>query len=425
MKRFLLFWLACPLCLFAQADEEYVYALPRNYDFVYVDNIRSVRLHPKAVETGYPLLELGAGNPLLLSFDDMDADAKNYYYTVEHCNADWSPSERVLKFDYIQGYTEDRIVTWSNSFNTLTPYTHYELELPNENMSFRYSGNYLLKVYLDTDEKDLILTRRFMVVETRFDVEPQLRRAADVGKLRTHQELDFTVLHPNIRVNMPQAEIRTAVLQNGRWGNAVTDLQPLFQRDDALMYDYQDKVVFPAVKEFRPLDLRNLQFRGPQVRVIRSTRYDWYVELFEDFVRPDLVYMFRRDLNGRWFPENRDIQGSDLRAEYINVTFTLQTEEQYDGDVYLIGGFSDWQPLPRFRLSYVAEKKGYQLTALLKQGYYDYMYAWVPKGGGPFDLARFEGNAMETENEYLFLVYHRPFGQLYDRLVVAKIFETQ
>jgi hypothetical protein len=149
------------------------------------------------------------------------------------------------------------------------------------------------------------------------------------------------------------------------------------------------------------------------------------VELFEDFVRPDLVYMFRRDLNGRWFPENRDIQGSDLRAEYINVTFTLQTEEQYDGDVYLIGGFSDWQPLPRFRLSYVAEKKGYQLTALLKQGYYDYMYAWVPKGGGPFDLARFEGNAMETENEYLFLVYHRPFGQLYDRLVVAKIFETQ
>jgi hypothetical protein len=425
MNKLVLLLLLLPVLLGAQPDEEYVYALPRPYDFVYVENIRSVRLHPKNVETGYPILELGGGNPLLLSFDDLDADAKNYYYTVEHCNADWTPSERVLKFDYIEGYTEDRIVTWNNSFNTLTPYTHYELELPNANMSFRYSGNYLLKVYLDADEKDLILTRRFMIVETQFYVEPQLQRAADVGKLRTHQELDFLVRHPNIRVNMPQAEIRMAVLQNGRWDHAVTGLNPLFQREDALVYDFQDKIVFPAGKEFRPLDLRNLQFRGPQVRAIRSTRYDWYVELFEDFVRPDMVYMFRRDLNGRWFPENRDIQGSDLRAEYIHVSFTLQAEEQQGGDVYLIGGFSDWRPLPQYRMEYAPEKKGYQLTALLKQGYYDYLYAFVPKGSEALDLARFEGNAQETENEYLFLIYHRPFGQLYDRLVAAKIFETQ
>jgi hypothetical protein len=135
--------------------------------------------------------------------------------------------------------------------------------------------------------------------------------------------------------------------------------------------------------------------------------------------------MFRRDLNGRWFPENRDIQGSDLRAEYIHVSFTLQAEEQQGGDVYLIGGFSDWRPLPQYRMEYAPEKKGYQLTALLKQGYYDYLYAFVPKGSEALDLARFEGNAQETENEYLFLIYHRPFGQLYDRLVAAKIFETQ
>ena len=422
----MIFWLLLmPVALLAQPDEEYVYALPRNYDFVYVENIRSVRLHPKNVETGYPLLELGSANPLVLTFDDLDADAKNYYYTVVHCNADWTPSERIVKFDYIEGYTEDRIVTWNNSFNTLTPYTHYELELPNASMSLRYSGNYLLKVYLDADEKDLILTRRFMVVEPGFFVEPKLQRAADVGKLRTHQEIDFVVRHPNIRVNMPQAEIRMAVLQNGRWDNAVTGLDPLYQRTDEMVYDFQDKIVFPAGKEFRPLDLRNLQFRGPQMRAIRSTRREWFVDLFEDFVRPDLVYLFWRDLNGRWFPENRDIRGDNLRCEYIQVNFTLKADEQMGGEAYIIGAFSDWKPLPRFRMAYDADKKAYTLTATLKQGYYDYMYAFVPNGDGPIDLGRFEGNAMETENEFLLLIYHRPFGQLYDRLVAARIFETQ
>ena len=54
---------------------------------------------------------------------------------------------------------------------------------------------------------------------------------------------------------------------------------------------------------------------------------------------------------------------------------------------------------------------------MLKQGYYNYYYAVVPKETNEIDLDRLEGNSQETENEYTILVYYRPFGTRYDQLV--------
>ena len=54
---------------------------------------------------------------------------------------------------------------------------------------------------------------------------------------------------------------------------------------------------------------------------------------------------------------------------------------------------------------------------MMKQGAYNDQYLdGTPgrTGGGP---AQEEGNFYETENEYLILVYHRPFGERYDRLI--------
>ena len=48
---------------------------------------------------------------------------------------------------------------------------------------------------------------------------------------------------------------------------------------------------------------------------------------------------------------------------------------------------------------------------------YNWLYLFVPEGNQIGQTAPSAGNFYETENEYLILVYHRPFGGRYDKLV--------
>ncbi len=68
-------------------------------------------------------------------------------------------------------------------------------------------------------------------------------------------------------------------------------------------------------------------------------------------------------------------------------------------------------------MTYNRETQAYEATALLKQGYYNYnclRRTVKPKEtADKTDKEKF----YETENEYIVLVYHRPNGGRYDKLV--------
>ncbi len=53
-------------------------------------NIKTVQLYKNGNQTSFPLLQLGSADGLELHFDDLDATVKNYYYTFQLCNWDWS-----------------------------------------------------------------------------------------------------------------------------------------------------------------------------------------------------------------------------------------------------------------------------------------------------------------------------------------------
>lgn len=422
IKKVLLPMLLLPAVAFAQpGSDEYVIPLPRNTDYIYTDNIRTVRCHADGIETSYPIIELNSGGQILVSFDDLDADYKDYYYTVEHCNADWTRSQDISEFDYLDGFREDRIVTMGNSVNTLINYTHYELLIPNAEIRITKSGNYLLKIYLNADVKDLVITRRFMIIEPIMSITAQVDNAADVAKLPTHQEVDFVVNHKDISITNPRLEIKVAVMQNGQWDKMITGISPMFQKPEELVYDFQDKITFPAGKEFRPLDMRSFQFRSQQIKLIQRTGFDWKVFLFDDLPRQSQAYFFLRDLNGRYFIENSDERGNDYFADYAEVEFNLKADEYPGGDVYVTGAFTDWQPRAQFRMKYDITKEKYTLKTKVKQGYYDYAYCFVPFNSEKTSLSAIEGDDYETNNEYLVLVYYRPFGERYDRLTGMKI----
>jgi len=85
----------------------------RYEDFIYQKNIKSVFLHPADFEMGLPVLDLNNPNEqLLLSFDDLDADVKNYSIYFIHCDAYWNPSD-LMTSEYIDGFFELNILNYS------------------------------------------------------------------------------------------------------------------------------------------------------------------------------------------------------------------------------------------------------------------------------------------------------------------------
>jgi hypothetical protein len=391
-----------------------------NYNHVYEPHIQTVQFHPVSSELEPPIVRLQQGTPLRLAFDDMEADNKNYTYSIVHCDRNWQPSD-LTEMEYLNGFQGELFREFAFSIKTLTLFTHYELTLPNQRMSWTKSGNYLLHIFDEEGSPFPVITRRFVVVENQVRVEAFNRVPSTVSKSRTHQEIDFIVDHQNLIIRNPLVEIGAVVLQNGRWDNAIMDLKPLFIRGKQSVFDYQDKIIFPGGNEFRSLDLRSLRTRSSQVAEIQRNPEFWEVRMAADKRRDRMVHLFYQDAEGQFVIDNFDQPfDPNLSADYVDVLFTLLSDDTFENrDVYLFGGFTDWKVQERYRLRYNPALNAYVGKAFLKQGFYDYWYvtldnqAEIPRPETAFT----EGNHDETNNRYSILIYYRPFGSRYDQVI--------
>ncbi|MEM9888808.1 MAG: type IX secretion system plug protein domain-containing protein [Bacteroidota bacterium] len=395
------------------------FSQPNDYEFIdytYQEYIKSVKFSVSGLDLSYPILDAESGNQLKLAFDDLEYEISNYFYKIVHCNADWTPSS-LSDLEYIDGFSEARIQNATYSFNTLIGYTHYDLYLPNRDTRFTKSGNYLLIVY-NEDDDELILTRRFMVVEPLLKISGDINAPVNVSKIRTHQEVDFRVNFEGVRLRNPQKEIRATVLQNGRWDNAVTDIPPMFVRVNELIYNYQGRIVFPGGNEYRFFDIRDLRVRNNSV--LNIDRFDNYydVTLYNDRKRRNDPYLFREDLNGNFVIDHRQNRQPDTQNDYAQVLFSLYSPAEYEGEVYIFGAFTDWQLKEDFKMIYNPNVSAYVQKVELKEGFYNYAYAveGKEKDAEP-SIQDTEGSWFSTENEYLILMYYRPFGARFDQLI--------
>jgi len=97
-------------------------------------NIFSVEIKANNKKISYPVIDL---NGLInLSFDDLDAENKDYYYQINHYDYKWKKS-KLFKVDYIDGFDDNLITNTNNSFNTLVDYNHYKITIPNEDLKLK------------------------------------------------------------------------------------------------------------------------------------------------------------------------------------------------------------------------------------------------------------------------------------------------
>lgn len=410
------------------SEQYYEGSFLRYEDFIYKKNIRTVQLQKADWEFSAPVLKLGSDEKLKLVFDDLDAESKSYKFTIIHCDASWMPSDRLMQSEYISGFFDDNINDFQYSKNTVQQYVHYELLFPTENLKPTKSGNYLLKVFLDYDQTDLVLTKRFMVVDERVNIVPDIHNATLLDEHNYKQEIDFSIQTSGYQITNAYQDLKVVILQNDRWDNAITKLKPLFVKDNELTYDYDQDNVFPGGNEYRNFDIKSLRWNSEFVRSISSdsTKKD-HVYLFPGKKRNFLQYMSDRDINGKYKITRQESSpaGSMTEAEYVFVHFTLPLKEAVEeGSLYVFGALTDWKYTNENKMHYNKALSQYEATLYLKQGYYNYQYVYLKDNEKSADESYIEGTHVETENDYAIYVYHKPISSNYDQLIGVKRFNS-
>ena len=401
---------------FAQQKLQYI-------DHTYRGSIKSVECYNTSKQGSFPVIPLSSNEQILLAFDDLEGRSRNFYYTLEHCDAQWNTS-RLSPAEYLQGFMEDRIMDYSYSSGTMQKYIHYEVKLPNRNIVPKLAGNYLLKAYEDSDQSRLIITRRIYVAGTAVGVAAELLPSNNVSARARNQKLNFQVNYGGLNVQNPYNDIKVLVMQNGRPETAQLNTRPTFIRGNQLIYNDFNSNDFAGGNEFRHFDMRTLKLNSERVvRILKDTANA--VLLLGDESRNRNSYLLEYDNDGNFFIINQDGRDARTDGDYAYVYFNLLPPDGLKGDIYITGKFNNYELNEASKLQFDAQRNRYTTIIKLKQGVYDYQYALLNPTTGKPDSTPLEGSFFETENEYQMLVYYRPPGSRWEELVGYKLVTTK
>jgi hypothetical protein len=386
---------------FSQVDEE---VDPPYY-------IKTITFKGNTNQSELPILRLG--EPLQLEFDVLNGDEADFYYVIEHYNYDWIPS-RLVKSRYLQGFDDQRIVNYENSFNTYQLYSHYRLQIPNNQTSLLVSGNYLMKIF--DEDGELMFSRKFMVYEETATVGVAVKRSRDVRFIHQKQSVDINIGSLNMNFVNPKQNVNVTIIQNNNLKTAITGLKPQYTLGNQLLYKYDTESSFWGGNEY--LFFENKNARGANIGVQFFDLKDVYHNyLFTDIIRATRPYTYNPDINGNFLITALDTDNVDIEADYTVLHFSLQHPEMLSyNNIHVYGNFNNYAITNDTKMTFNTDSGFYETRLLLKQGFYNYKYVVVDKNNN-VDEGAISGNFDQTENNYKVLVYYRDLGGLYDKLI--------
>ena len=385
-----------------------------------VPNIKTLQAGVSDEKYSLPIIELNSAQKIDIRFDEMSHESHTLAYKVIHCNADWTPSDLSTN-EYLEGFTNGYINNTERSVNTNYLYTHYQLSLPNDEMNFKISGNYVVFIYEDNDTDKPLAQACFSIVEPKVSIDANIRSNTDIELNGRLQQLDFDVLLNGYYVRDPMTEIKTVVRQNNRIDNEQNNLSPNYVSASKLSYINNKSLIFEGGNEYHNFDISSVYSAARGV-----DRIEFKNNHYEVFLLPDKIqgkkYVNDFDVNGRFLINHQEaFENVNTEADYMYVHFILPVQQVFfDGQLFLGGEFNYNLINNNSRLDYDNATGAYRQTLLLKQGGYNYQYWFLPKGAKKASVERVDGSYWETKNEYTIYIYHRAWGERYDRLIGVK-----
>lgn len=432
MKNLIILFTLFSLSISAQKKKNRDYFEPKKiiYDnHIYEPYIRTVQLYPTLSSAknaqatlNPPVVNLQDNQPLLLEFDCLNPEFQSFRVKIFHCNADWKPSV-LNEIEYLPEYNDFPINDYRNSFATKIPYTHFSIELP----KVKLAGNYIVMVYKNRNEEDIMFTRKFMVYQNRVNVGGRVSFANNVQKRLTHQQVNFGINFSSYEIIDPKQDLNVIIRQNFRDDKVTKPLIPFMvdsynKKLDYQFYDGENQ--FEGGSEFRMFDGRSTQQKLVNISKIIQGERESVIELYPEKTQNHLAYISVNDFNGMYVIDNYETNKGETESDYVRVSFMLKSDSLENKKVYVNGAFNDWQLDERNLMHYVPESQSYEIYLQLKQGIYNYNYITVDNQGSRSEID-FEGTHSQTENVYEVLVYHRPIGSRADALVGYSMIKTQ
>ncbi len=374
-------------------------------------NIKTIIFKGENENDQFPIISIDEN--ITLSFDDLNSNEEDYYYKIRHFNFDWKESE-LFKNEIFDGFDNVRIVNYSNSFNTLQPYTHYELKFPNDKTRFLVSGNYMIEVYNSLDE--IIFSRKFCIYDKKVETNVNVYRLQNMEFYKTHQSIHFSITPKNIIFREPEKRIKVTILKNYQWNSQIKNLKPQYIINSKLEYKYDTESKFEGGNEYLFFDTKEIRSTNQNISYInRSELYETYLKI--DYSRNYSNYIYNQDINGNF--KIRTLNGSQnskTEADYTWVHFSLASDISFfENSIYIYGKFNNYKLTEKNKMYYNPSMELYEGVLLLKQGFYNYKY--VSKAKDSLNKNNISGSHALTENEYLVLVYYRDIGGKFDKLI--------
>lgn len=391
---------------------------------IFNERVKTLRVLAGGDMFAPPVVVLGSGDRLDISFDHLADDRVFLRYRAVRCDADWQPSS-IADIEWLDGFNESAIDSYDFSRATTVHYVHYDFQFPDHNISPHLSGNYLIQVYPEDNPDDIWLQTRVMLTEQTAPISASVTSRTDVDYNSAHQQLSIAVDTERASVADPFNDLTVMVQQNGRCDSEAALRQPLRLSGRTAVYEHQAPLIFEAGNEYRRMETSSVHYPGMGVEQIAYFDPYYHFRLYTDASRAGASYNYDSTQNGRFVVREYNSDQSDLDADYVVVHFSLDYPELPGTMIFLDGDFTQRRFDAESRMTFNPATGLYERAMFLKQGHYNYQYLAVPPGDRRGRTAIIEGDKYQTVNEYLIKVYTRGPLDRTDRLIGVTVVRTE
>lgn len=362
-----------------------------------------------------PVMNLRSSDVLNIGFDELSHNFHRYICRLEHCEADWTPSDGLFESDWLEGFNDLPIEDYENSLNTSVLYTHYDFSIPNKQCRLKMSGNYRLYI-IDEEEDEKVATVEFRVVDPQVQLGLGVKTNTDIGLNTRYQQVSMTLNYNSLRVTNPEEQIYVLVLQNGREDNMKQNPAPNYITTTGLQWEHNKNLIFEGGNEYHKFEVLDVSHptMGISQMVWDSEERSYHAFPFE--VEPTYNYVYNEDADGAFYIRNSDNMENNRLSDYVYVHYKLRAHKPYENAWVMVNG--DWtvEKPDTYVMTYDEQDASYNDVILQKQGYYNYQFLMMDADGTTHCMPE-AGSFYQTENRYQAFAYYKGTGERTWRLV--------